>query len=307
MKNNPLVSIAIPAYKSNFLSEAIESALNQTYKNIELIIVNDNSPQNIDSIVQQYAKDPRLYYYKNEKNIGGKDPVANWNKCLSYAKGEFFALLCDDDFYEPTFIEELLLLTEKFPNCNVFRTGVNVIDKNYQIINYYPSSPEWESTIDYIWHVSLSLRKQTVSEWMYRRKHILTLNGYENIPMAWGADYYSIFKFSLNGGIASSYKRLATFRRSGINISTVHNKNMFEKLEGTKLYAHKLKELVIKNNLNLELLLPCIERIKSKEFSATISMMPITYIIQIIFKKKDFGISTKTLLKGLFNKALLKI
>lgn len=296
-----LVTIAIPVYKAKFLREAINSVLTQTYNNFELIIVNDHSPEDIDSVVSAFS-DKRISYYKNEVNIGGKDPVANWNKCLSYAKGEYFALLCDDDLYEPTFIQEMLTLSNKYPSCNVFRSGVNVIDKNKKLISHYPSSPEWEPTEDYIWHVSFGLRKQTVSEWMYKTKHIVSLGGYENIPMAWGADYYSVFKFSINGGIASSYKRLATFRRSGENISTVHNKNLYRKLYGTKVYVDKLINLVIDNDLNPETLLPRIEKIRSGEFAATISVTPIKDIIQIVFRKKEFGLSIDTIIKGILRK-----
>ena len=90
------ISIAIPAYKAKYLAQAIESVLNQTFNDFELIIVNDQSPEDITSIVKSF-NDRRIRYYINDKNIGGNDPVANWNKCLSYAKGEFFAMICDED------------------------------------------------------------------------------------------------------------------------------------------------------------------------------------------------------------------
>ena len=53
----PLVTIAIPAYKSTFLRETISSALKQTYSNIELIVVDDNSPENIDSIIKEFIRE----------------------------------------------------------------------------------------------------------------------------------------------------------------------------------------------------------------------------------------------------------
>ena len=62
-------SITIPAYKQKFLAEAIDSCLTQTYKDFELIIVNDHSPENLDAVVSQYDN-PRIRYYVNEKNCG---------------------------------------------------------------------------------------------------------------------------------------------------------------------------------------------------------------------------------------------
>ena len=62
-------SVTVPAYKAQFLSECIDSILAQTYKNFELIIVNDVSPQDLDSIVKRYD-DPRIRYYKNKEATG---------------------------------------------------------------------------------------------------------------------------------------------------------------------------------------------------------------------------------------------
>ncbi len=83
-----LVSIGIPAYKATYLKEAIDSVLNQTYTKFELIIVNDKSPENIEEIISTY-NDKRIRYYKNEDNLGKTSIVLNWNKCLSYANGDF--------------------------------------------------------------------------------------------------------------------------------------------------------------------------------------------------------------------------
>ena len=66
MENNVIFSVTIPAYKDRYLKETIDSILAQTYQNYEIIIVNDASPYDLDSIVSQYD-DPRIRYFKNEK------------------------------------------------------------------------------------------------------------------------------------------------------------------------------------------------------------------------------------------------
>ena len=89
-------SFVLPAYKAAYLKEAIDSILNQTYKEFELIIVNDASPEGVDAIVRSYD-DPRIQYYVNAENIGGKDLVAQWNYSITYAKGTYLILASDDD------------------------------------------------------------------------------------------------------------------------------------------------------------------------------------------------------------------
>ena len=98
-----MVTIAIPAYKTDFLTEAISSALSQTYADIEVIVVDDASPNDVQGVVAGFS-DCRLSYHRNEKNLGKDDPSRNWNECLKYAKGEFICILCDDDIYHPEFV-----------------------------------------------------------------------------------------------------------------------------------------------------------------------------------------------------------
>ena len=81
-------SVTVPAYKAQFLSERIDSILAQTYKNFELIIVNDASPQDLESIVSLYD-DTRIRYYKNKFGFGAEHVVGNWNKRLECTKNEY--------------------------------------------------------------------------------------------------------------------------------------------------------------------------------------------------------------------------
>lgn len=97
-----MVSVVLPAYKAIYLESSIRSILQQSFTDFELIIVNDASPEDLKSIVSSF-NDTRIRYYENEINIGGKNLVKNWNKCLEYATGEFVVLASDDDIYHPNF------------------------------------------------------------------------------------------------------------------------------------------------------------------------------------------------------------
>ena len=304
--NKIKVSIAIPAYKAKYLGDSIISILNQTVSDWELIIVNDCSPEDITSAVANY-NDSRIHYYINEQNLGSQDPVANWNKCLSYANGEFFCLLCDDDVYEPTFLESMLLLASKYPKCNVFKAGVQVVNTNGTVIGTYPESPDWESCGDYIKGVSLRKRKQTISEWMFRRNRMMDCCGYEAVPMAWGADYLSIIRFAVIGGIAATNDKLVTFRKSGVNISTVYNHNLEKKLLGTKIYAEKLKKMVETEsslqNMGLE---SSIEKIRVFELNAAMSMASPSKIWAIRDVMPTVGITLKMWSYAMFKNIIKK-
>ena len=239
---SPLVTIAIPAYKADFIKEAISSALNQSYSNIEIVIVDDCSPEGIYDIVKCFD-DQRIRYYRNEKNIGAKDPSHNWNKCLEYARGDFFALLCDDDTYEPTFINEMLKLQHEYPNVNVFRARAMTINEKGQTINWYPSAPAFESCLDYMYHRLSGFRQQTISEFFYNTKYLKSHGGFFNTPRAWTADALSVFKIAWENGIASTQKILVNFRGSKKNISSV-NSDTLEKRDALLIFKKEINDLL---------------------------------------------------------------
>jgi len=247
---HPKVSIAIPVYKSAFLKQAIDSVLGQTFADWELIIVNDASPEPVSEIVEEYT-DPRIRYYANEINIGADAPAENWNKCLGYARGEFFALLCDDDSYDPKFVQTMLELSVKYPDCSVFRSRVRVVNSKNEIITYYPSSPEWEPCEEYIWHILKGLRAQTISEFFYRTDWIRSKKGFDSFPKAWCSDLFSIFRFSEECGIATSRDVLVSFRDSGTNIST-RRKFVREKIIAHKIFTSKLNEFLESTSFELK-------------------------------------------------------
>lgn len=121
----PLVSILIPVYnRGDLVSEAIESAINQTYKNLEIIIVDNHSTDNTWQVLQFFETlDNRIRIFRNDENIG---PVYNWEKCINEAKGEYSKFLFSDDLISKNYIEETLKLFDEnvaftLSNVEVFR------------------------------------------------------------------------------------------------------------------------------------------------------------------------------------------
>ncbi len=101
----PLVSIVIPVYNgSNYMKEAIDSALAQTYKNIEIIVVNDGSTDNTDEIAQSYGN--KIRYFQKEN--GGV--ASALNLAIQKAKGEYISWLSHDDLYLPNKISAQIKL-----------------------------------------------------------------------------------------------------------------------------------------------------------------------------------------------------
>ena len=132
-----LVSIIMPSWNTGrFISESIQSVLNQTYTNWELIIVDDCSTDNTDGIIASFHDD-RIRYFKNEHNSGA---ALTRNKAIRKARGEWIAFLDSDDLWKPEKLERQL----KFMNENDYLFSYHEyekIDEESNPLNVYVSGP----------------------------------------------------------------------------------------------------------------------------------------------------------------------
>ncbi|MBO6573733.1 MAG: glycosyltransferase [Balneola sp.] len=212
-------SVGIPAYKGQFFKKCIESVLNQSYSNLELIIVNDCSPQDLSSIVNQF-EDERIKYFDNKKNIGSEKVVKNWNKCLEHATGDYFVLMGDDDMLAVDYLSEFVKLIKKYPELDVFHCRTMVIDENENPIKLTSSWPEFETLYDNIWHRLTGRRIQYISDFVYRTDHLKLHGGFFDLPLAWGSDDITAYRACGKKGIAHINKVLFKYRSNSYSITS---------------------------------------------------------------------------------------
>lgn len=106
----PLVSVVVICYNyARYLTEAVESVLNQTYSNVEIIIVNDGSTDNTHKVVQQIVKlYPKIRYIKQEN----KGVVYTRNRAIAESKGEYLIQLDADDFLDSNYVQEVMKVAQ---------------------------------------------------------------------------------------------------------------------------------------------------------------------------------------------------
>lgn len=115
---NPKVSVLIPAYNyAHYLSEAIDSVITQSFKNFELIVIDNCSTDNTEEIVNAYMKDDnRVKFVRNDENIG---MYRNYNQALLLARGEYIKFLNADDKFESTILEKFVNTLDTDPTISI--------------------------------------------------------------------------------------------------------------------------------------------------------------------------------------------
>lgn len=123
----PKVSIGLPVYNGgNYLSEAIRSLLAQTFEDFELIICDNASSDETESISREFAnKDRRIRYYRNPTNLGA---APNFNKCVELASGDYFKWAAHDDICLPDYLRQCVEALDRNSSAVLCHSGIKVID-----------------------------------------------------------------------------------------------------------------------------------------------------------------------------------
>lgn len=130
----PKVSVVIPTRnRSRLLKRSIGFVLAQTYKDFELIIVDNASTDDTKKIVSSF-KDPRVFYKRNPKNLG---IIGNWNKAIEYSRGKYLNIFHDDDVMYPTFLEESVKALDKISSIGFTFSLIKRVDKKRKFLNMW--------------------------------------------------------------------------------------------------------------------------------------------------------------------------
>jgi glycosyltransferase involved in cell wall biosynthesis len=127
------VSVCIPVYNgSDYIAESIQSVLEQTYRDFELIVCDNCSSDNTPDIVKSFH-DPRLTYVRNERNLGLS---GNESRCLELANGEYICIFHHDDVMLPDNLERKVKLLDEHPEVGFVHSNITVIDSKGEVVSW---------------------------------------------------------------------------------------------------------------------------------------------------------------------------
>lgn len=240
------LAIIIPAYKIDFFERTLQSLANQTCKDFTVYVGEDCSPADFKGLIDQYQDQLDIHYIKFETNMGGKDLVAQWERCVDLSQGEpWLWLFSDDDELEPTCVECFYKTITDNPGTSLVHFDVKVIDeRGDQVMDkqfvkedfaeHYTSKEYAKARLQY-------KINSFVVEYVFRKETFMNCGRFQNFDMAWGSDDATWIKLSKENGITTTKGARVRWRLSSANITPRRNpETMRRKLNSVINYINFL-------------------------------------------------------------------
>ena len=232
-----MISVIMPCYNAErFIRPAIESVLNQSFKNIEFIIIDDGSTDRSSEIIKNYQLSHEIIYIKNEKRKG---VAASLNKGIQAAKGEFIARMDADDIAVPERFEKQIDYMRRNKHCVVCGSHCYYIDEKDQIIGkrYYAQTDKMIRKtmlqMNPFAHPSTIIRKSVLTG-----NNIFYSDAYKRAE-----DYHLWFRLSKYGTFANINSFLLMYRISEDAVKLRHTREMLWDTIRLKLKYRCYKEI----------------------------------------------------------------
>lgn len=211
---NPLVSVIIPNYcHAKYLDQRIQSILNQTFQDFEIIILDDKSTDNSVEIINKYKNNPHVHkIILNKENSG--NTFLQWNKGIREANGKIIWIAESDDYCEPTLLEELIKAYFHAPNTVIaYSTSMTVNEKGVSQLPIIKHPNQYLKGKDYIKrYLSLEAFIWNASSAIFNKDKALSIAPLY-MKYKGAGDYMFWTELSELGNVAIVNKQLNYFRR----------------------------------------------------------------------------------------------
>lgn len=234
----PFVSVIIPSYNhANFLQERIQSILNQTYTNFEVIILDDKSTDNSIKIIREFYKDPHISnIIVNEKNSGS--PFIQWYKGISLAKGDIIWIAECDDSCELDMLEQLISIYTKYDCVYAFSRSMVIDSEGNQ---QYISQRHFNKDVHMIGlpfikkYLCVSNTVRNASSVIFSKKAALAISK-EFMDYHECGDWIFWIEMAKFGNVAVISKPLNHFRRYSTTNTSVASKSGLADMEDKRVF-----------------------------------------------------------------------
>lgn len=216
---NPNLAIVIPAYKSDFFRDTLQSIYDQSDQRFSLYIFDDASPNDLKSIVEEFSFRTNVTFKRFDKNLGQQSLVKQWERCIGETKDEeWIWLFSDDDLMSPDCVKSFYNTIQKKSGFAAYRFHTQKISTQGELIREN-RFPDIFNAADFL-NLKLSYKQESyIVEYIFSRKAYDSINGFDDLPLAWSTDDLFCTKLAEYGNIRSVEEGTVRWRYGDSNIS----------------------------------------------------------------------------------------
>lgn len=216
------LAIIIPYYKHKYFGKTLESLSAQTDKRFSVYIGDDGSPESPEDILSDFKDKLPFSYVHFQENIGGKNLVDHWERCIKLSKNEdWIMILGDDDTLSENYVEAFYQHLSKVEkkSIQVIRFASRHIDENDVPTSAIYTNPETELAAESYMRIFKGNGRSTLTEHIFTRK-TFEKHHFRNFPVAFGSDVVAWLEFPEMGVIYSINDAFANIRISADHLSS---------------------------------------------------------------------------------------
>ena len=234
-----LLTIVVPAWKPDYLEQALASIAAQTDPRFSVVIFDDAAPARVREIANRF---PAFDYVRFDDNLGSRDLVGHWNRCLERVRTDWVWLFSDDDVMSPNCVAEFYQGLAGNPDAVLFQFSVTQVGDGLEPIRSSRAARH-ESANEFLrarmCGAKLSCVPDHVFNWSELKRKT---GGFVNFPLAWNADDATWLCLAREQGIAGLERGEVLWRQSDQNISASSG-NAGRKLEADVMYLAWLRRM----------------------------------------------------------------
>ena len=220
---NPTVSFVVPCYKlAHLLPECLQSILDQTYADLEVLVMDDCSPDNTQEVTQSFS-DPRIRYIRNQKNLGH---LRNYNEGIAMARGHYVWLISADDRLRRRYIvERYVALMENNPSVGyVFCSGVGLEgDTETGVLPYATHGDTDKIFRDRAFFVRLLESNSVLAASGMVRRECYERLGLFPLDLPYAGDWYLWLLFGLHYDVGYLAEPMVSYRQHSLSMTNTLN------------------------------------------------------------------------------------
>lgn len=229
------LAIIVPAYKAEFLREALESIAAQTSRNFNLYVFDDGGPAAVEAIVNDFRGKLPLRYHRFRENLGGTSLVKHWERCLRLTDEAWVWIFSDDDMMEEGCVAAFHREFERTGgNHDAYRFNTLMVNNRGGRIKECARHPDEESGSHFLLERWQEKRESFMQELIFSRNAWKAARGIPDFPLAWHSDDAFAALLGLRHPVKNIPGPQLNWRYSRLNITCNESKKMMdEKIRAT--------------------------------------------------------------------------